>query len=110
MSAPRPEIAHWLTASLFLFMGLVLLSEAIVGTDVFRRRPWRAYLFPVVAVVGGVFLWLIAALSTFSTHAPAGALRVGAGGDDRRRRPARGRARQALSSRPGLSSPQPPWC
>jgi hypothetical protein len=34
---------------------------------VFRRRPWRAHLFPVTAVVGAVLLWLIAALSTFST-------------------------------------------
>lgn len=67
MSAPRPEIAHWLTASVMLFLGLVLLSEAIVGTEVFRRRMWRAMLFPVVAVVGSVMLWLIAALSTFST-------------------------------------------
>jgi hypothetical protein len=67
MTAPRPEIAHWLTASVLLFLGLVLLSEAIVGPDVFRRRTWRAYLFPMGAVVGGVFLWLIAALSTFST-------------------------------------------
>jgi hypothetical protein len=67
VSAPRPEIAHWLTAGVVLFLGLVLLSEAIVGTDVFRRRPWRAHLFPVTAVVGAVLLWLIAALSTFST-------------------------------------------
>jgi hypothetical protein len=67
MTAPRPEIAHWLTAAVILFLGLVLLSEAVVGTEVFRRRWWRSYLFPVVAVVGGVFLWLIAALSTFST-------------------------------------------
>jgi hypothetical protein len=67
MSAPRAEIAHWLTATVILFLGLILLSEAIVGTEVFRRRPWRAYLFPVFAVCGGVFLWLIAALSTFST-------------------------------------------
>jgi hypothetical protein len=34
---------------------------------VYRRRPWRAYAWPVAAVVGGVLLWLIAALSTFST-------------------------------------------
>lgn len=67
MTAPRPEIAHWLTGAVVLFLGLVLLSEAIVGTDVFRQRAWRAYLFPVSAVVGGIFLWLIAALSTFST-------------------------------------------
>jgi hypothetical protein len=67
MTAPRPEIAHWLTATVLLFLGLVLLSEAAVGTEVFRRRWWRSYLFPVAAIVGGVFLWLIAALSTFST-------------------------------------------
>jgi hypothetical protein len=67
MTAPRPEIAHWITATVMLFLGLLLLSEAIVGTEVFRRRPWRAYLFPLLAVVGGGFLWLIAAFSTFST-------------------------------------------
>jgi hypothetical protein len=66
MSAPRAEIAHWLTATAILFVGLVLLSEAIVGTTVFRRRRWRAYLFPLICVVGGILLWLIAALSTFS--------------------------------------------
>ena len=42
---PRPEIAHWLTGSVCLLLGLLLLSEAIVGTTVFRRRP-RAYLWP----------------------------------------------------------------
>jgi hypothetical protein len=67
VNAPRPEIAHWLTASVVLFLGLVLLSEALVGTEVFRRRAWRASLFPVTAVVGSVLLWLIASLSTFST-------------------------------------------
>jgi hypothetical protein len=67
VSAPRPEIAHWLTGAVILFLGLVLLSEAIVGTEVFRRRAWRAQLFPVAAVVGAVLLWVIAALSTFST-------------------------------------------
>ncbi|MDH4178051.1 MAG: hypothetical protein OEW31_08205 [Thermoleophilia bacterium] len=67
MSAPRAEIAHWITAAAILFVGLLLLAEAIVGPEVFRRRAWRAYAWPVAAVVGGVFLWLIAALSTFST-------------------------------------------
>ena len=28
---PRPEIAHWLTGSVCLLLGLILLSEAIVG-------------------------------------------------------------------------------
>jgi hypothetical protein len=67
MSAPRAEIAHWITAAIVLFVGLLVLSEAIVGTDVYRRRAWRAYAWPVLAVVGGILLWLIAALSTFST-------------------------------------------
>jgi hypothetical protein len=67
LSIPRPEIAHWLTATVILFLGLLLLAEVIVGSEVFRRRPWRAYLWPLLAIVGGVFLWVIAAFSTFST-------------------------------------------
>jgi hypothetical protein len=64
---PKAEIAHWLAASVVLFFGLVLLSEAIVGTEVFRRRRWRAYLAPAMALVGGVLLWIIVVFSTFST-------------------------------------------
>ena len=64
---PRPEIAHWFAASVVLFFGLVLLSEAIVGTEVFRRRRWRAYLAPSMALGGGVFIWVIVVFSTFST-------------------------------------------
>lgn len=64
---PRAEIAHWLAASVVLFLGLLLLAEVIVGSDVFRRRPWRAYLWPSLALGGGVLLWVIAIFSTFST-------------------------------------------
>ncbi len=64
---PRAEIAHWVFATGFLFMGLVLLAEALVGTEVFRRRPGRAYLFPLLALGGGVLLWVVVVLSTFST-------------------------------------------
>jgi hypothetical protein len=64
---PRPEIAHWLTASFCLFVGLLLLSEAIVGPTVFRQRPWRAYFWPALALGGGVMLWVVAVFSTFST-------------------------------------------
>lgn len=64
---PRPEVAHWLAGSVALFLGLVILSEAIVGTAVFRRRAWRAYLWPSVALAGGVGLWVITIFSTFST-------------------------------------------
>ena len=64
---PRPEIAHWLAASVALLLALILLSEVIVGPEVFRRRRWRAYLWPSVALVGGVLIWVIAVFSTFST-------------------------------------------
>ncbi|MFN0153867.1 MAG: hypothetical protein ACKVUT_05760 [Gaiella sp.] len=64
---PRAEIAHWLFASLFLLVGLTLLAEAIAGPGVFRRRTWRAYLFPGLCLFGGVTLWIVSVLSTFST-------------------------------------------
>lgn len=72
---PRAEIAHWVFASVFLFMGLLLLAEAIVGSEVFRRRSWRAHAWPLLAIAGGVLLWVVTVLSTFSTlHVTAHAL------------------------------------
>lgn len=64
---PPAEVAHWLAASVALFLGLLLLSELIVGPEVFRRRAWRAYLWPSVALGSGVLLWVITIFSTFST-------------------------------------------
>ena len=64
---PRPETAHWIAASIALLVGLLLIAEAIVGTEVFRRRAWRAYLFPVLVVVSSILLWVITIFSTFST-------------------------------------------
>ncbi len=64
---PRPESAHWFAAAVALLIGLLLLAEAIVGTEVFRRRAWRAYLFPAVVIVSSVFLWVVTIFSTFST-------------------------------------------
>ena len=64
---PKAEIAHWLFAAGFLFFGLVLLAEALVGTEVFRRRAWRACLWPGLALFAGAWLWVIAIFSTFST-------------------------------------------
>ena len=64
---PRAEIAHWLFAAGFLFFALVLLAEAIVGAETFRRRPWRAYLWPSLLLFAGVWLWVITIFSTFST-------------------------------------------
>ena len=64
---PRAEVAHWLFAAGFLFFGLVLLAEAIVGPSVFRRRAWRACLWPSLALLAGMWLWVITIFSTFST-------------------------------------------
>jgi hypothetical protein len=64
---PPAETAHWLAASVALLLGLVLLSEVIVGPQVFRRRRWRSYLWPAVAFGSAVPLWVITIFSTFST-------------------------------------------
>jgi hypothetical protein len=64
---PSAESAHWAAAAVALLIGLVLLAEAIVGEEVFRRRAWRAYLFPGVVIASSVLLWVITVFSTFST-------------------------------------------
>jgi hypothetical protein len=64
---PRAESAHWLAASVALLIALLLIAEVIVGSEVFRRRAWRAYLFPWVVVVSTIGLWVITVFSTFST-------------------------------------------
>ena len=64
---PPAEHVHWLFATGVLLLGLCLLAEVVVGTEVWRQRAWRAYLFPSLVVVSSVFLWLIAIFSTFST-------------------------------------------
>ena len=64
---PRAEIVHWLFASGFLLLGLILLSEAIVGPEVWRKRRWRAYLWPSLAFAMGVLLWPVSVFFTNST-------------------------------------------
>jgi hypothetical protein len=64
---PPAEHVHWLFATGFLILGLLLLAEAIVGTDVWRRRPWRAYLFPGTVFLMGVLLWPVMTFFTSST-------------------------------------------
>jgi hypothetical protein len=64
---PPPEHVHWLFATGFLILGLCLLAEAIVGTEVWRRRAWRAYLWPGVAFLMGVLMWPVMVFFTSST-------------------------------------------
>jgi len=34
---PKAETAHWIAASVALLIGLLLIAEAIVGPEIFRR-------------------------------------------------------------------------
>jgi hypothetical protein len=63
---PRAEMVHWLFATGILLVGLCLLAEAIVGTEVWRRRPWRKYLWPGLAFALGLLLWPVMAFFTNS--------------------------------------------
>ena len=64
---PAAEFVHWLFATGFLVLGLCLLSEAIVGSDVWNQRPWRAYLWPATAFLMGIGMWPVMILFTNST-------------------------------------------
>jgi hypothetical protein len=63
---PHAEMVHWFFAAGILFLGLCLLCEAIVGSEVWRRRRWRAYLWPSIAFGLGVLLWPVMAFYTNS--------------------------------------------
>ena len=81
---PRPEHVHWLFATGFLFLALCLLTETIVGTEVWRRRAWRAYLWPGLLFATGVMLWPVMVFFTSSTlhmlaHGAWAQLMMGAG-------------------------------
>jgi hypothetical protein len=64
---PPAEFVHWMFATGFLLLGLCLLAEAIVGTDVWRRRAWRAYLWPGLVFAMGVLMWPVMTFFTNST-------------------------------------------
>jgi len=63
---PRAEFVHWMFATGFLLLGLCLLAEAIVGTEVWRRRAWRAYLWPGLLFTMGVLMWPVMVFFTNS--------------------------------------------
>jgi hypothetical protein len=64
---PPSEHVHWLFATGFLALGLCLLAEAVVGTEVWRRRAWRAYLWPGLAFSLGVLMFPVMTFFTNST-------------------------------------------
>ena len=63
---PPAEMVHWMFATGLLLLGLCLLSEAIVGPEVWRARRWRAYLWPGLAFTMGVLMWPVMAFFTNS--------------------------------------------
>jgi hypothetical protein len=64
---PHAEMVHWAFAAGILLVGLCLLSEAIVGREVWQMRPWRKYLWPGIAFGIGVLLWPVMAFFTNSS-------------------------------------------
>jgi hypothetical protein len=64
---PPAEHVHWWFATGFLFVGMLLLAEVVVGEEVWRRRPWRKYLFPGMLFALGILMWPVMAFFTNST-------------------------------------------
>ncbi len=64
---PPAEHVHWWFATGFLILGLCLLARAIVGPEVWDRRPWRRYLWPSVAFLMGILMWPVMVFFTNST-------------------------------------------
>ena len=64
---PPAEHVHWLFATGFLFLGLCLFGEVVVGTQVWRRRAWRAYLWPGITFAMGLLMWPVMTFFTNST-------------------------------------------
>src|SRR5207249_7058324 len=64
---PPAEHVHWLFATGALLLGLTLAAEALVGPEVWRRRAWRAYLWPGLLFALGLLMWPVMVLFTNST-------------------------------------------
>jgi hypothetical protein len=64
---PPAEHVHWMFATGFLLVGLFLLAEAVVGEEVWRRRPWRAYLWPSLMFALGILMVPVMTFFTNST-------------------------------------------
>ena len=62
---PQAEFVHWWFATGFLMLGLVLLAEAVVGPEVWRKRAWRPYVWPSLCFAMGILMWPV---MTFFTN------------------------------------------
>lgn len=64
---PPSEHVHWWFATGLLMLGLLLLAEAVVGSEVWGLRPWRRYLWPGLCFLMGVLMWPVMTFFTNST-------------------------------------------
>ena len=64
---PAAEIVHWWFATGFLILALLLTCEALVGEEVWNRRPWRRYLWPAFLFAMGVLMFPVMTFFTSST-------------------------------------------
>jgi hypothetical protein len=64
---PPSEHVHWWFATGFLMLGLLLLAEAAVGSEIWGLRPWRRYLWPGICFLMGVLMWPVMTFFTNST-------------------------------------------
>ena len=64
---PQAEMVHWWFAAGVLTVGLLMLAEAVVGPEVWRKRPWRRYLWPALCFLMGVLMWPVMTFYTNST-------------------------------------------
>ncbi|HZR93398.1 MAG TPA: hypothetical protein VFA44_13435 [Gaiellaceae bacterium] len=64
---PPSEHVHWWFATGFLILALCLLARAVVGPEVWDRRPWRRYLWPSVLFLMGVLMFPVMVFFTNST-------------------------------------------
>lgn len=62
---PQAEQVHWLFATGFLLLALLVVTEELVGRDVWRARAWRKYLWPGLLFFIGLMLFPV---MTFYTN------------------------------------------
>jgi hypothetical protein len=63
---PPSEHVHWWFATGFLVLALCFAARAIVGPEVWDRRPWRRYLFPSVLFAMGLLMFPVMVFFTNS--------------------------------------------
>ena len=64
---PPSEHVHWWFATGFLVLALCFAARAVVGPEVWDRRPWRRYLFPGLLFALGLLMFPVMVFFTSST-------------------------------------------